>query len=119
MYVILGATGKTGSVVANRLLDKGKKVRVLGRDTKKLAVFTSRGAEGFTANVTDAEALSRAFAGAEAVYAMIPPDPARGPERDHRVHRHGAGEERREACRYAEQLWSGQARQDRTDRGTA
>jgi len=76
MYVILGATGKTGSVVANRLLDKGKKVRVVGRDTKKLATFTSRGAEGFTANVTDAEALSRAFAGAEAVYAMIPPDPA-------------------------------------------
>ena len=74
MYVILGATGNTGSVVANRLLDKGKTIRVVGRDSKKLAAFTSRGAEAFVANVNDAEALSRAFAGAEAVYAMVPPD---------------------------------------------
>ncbi len=76
MYVILGATGNTGSVVANRLLDKGKKMRVVGRDSKKLEAFTSRGAEAFAANVSDAKALSRAFAGAEAVYAMIPPDVA-------------------------------------------
>lgn len=74
MYVILGATGNTGSIVANRLLDKGKKVRVVGRDVKKLAALTARGAEAFAANVSDTEALSRAFAGAEAVYAMIPPD---------------------------------------------
>jgi uncharacterized protein YbjT (DUF2867 family) len=74
MYVILGATGNTGSIVANRLLDKGKKVRVVGRDVKKLAAFTARGAEAFAANASDTEALSRAFAGAEAVYAMIPPD---------------------------------------------
>ena len=74
MYVILGATGNTGSVIANRLLGKKKKVRVVGRDNKKLATFTSRGAEAFTANITDEKALSRAFAGAEAVYVMIPPD---------------------------------------------
>ncbi len=74
MYVILGGTGNTGSVVANALLGKKKKVRVVGRDNKKLAAFTSRGAEAFTANVTDEKALNRAFAGAEAVYAMIPPD---------------------------------------------
>src|SRR5260370_6858697 len=81
MYVILGATGTTGSVVANRLLDKGKKVRVVGRDTKKLATFTGRGAEAFVANVNDAEALNRAFAGAEAVSAMSPPHP---PPANHR-----------------------------------
>jgi uncharacterized protein YbjT (DUF2867 family) len=74
MYVILGATGNTGSVVTNTLLSKQKKVRVVGRDSKKLTTFASRGAEAFTANVTDEKALSRAFAGAEAVYAMIPPD---------------------------------------------
>lgn len=74
MYVILGATGHTGSVVANSLLSKKKKVRVVGRDNKKLAAFTSRGAEAFTANVTDEKALSRAFTGAEAVYVVIPPD---------------------------------------------
>jgi uncharacterized protein YbjT (DUF2867 family) len=73
MYVILGATGNTGSVVAKTLLDGGKKVRVVGRDSKKLAPFVTRGAEAFAADVLDAEALSRAFAGAEAVYALIPP----------------------------------------------
>ena len=32
MYVILGATGNTGSIIANSLLSEGKKVRVVGRD---------------------------------------------------------------------------------------
>jgi uncharacterized protein YbjT (DUF2867 family) len=73
MYVILGATGNTGSVVARKLLDRGKKVRVMGRDSKKLAPFVSRGADAFPANVLDTDALSRAFAGAEGVYVLIPP----------------------------------------------
>jgi uncharacterized protein YbjT (DUF2867 family) len=74
MYTVLGATGNTGSVVARRLLDQGKKVRVVGRDSKKLAPFVSRGAEAFATDVLDTDALSRAFAGAEAVYVLIPPD---------------------------------------------
>lgn len=74
MYVILGASGNTGSVVANALLDKGKKVRVVGRDSKKLARFVSRDAEAAVADAADAEALTRAFAGAEAVYGLVPPN---------------------------------------------
>ena len=74
MYVVLGASGNTGSVVANALLDLGKEVRVVGRDSKKLAPFVNRGAEAFTADVVDGEALSRAFAGAEAAYALTPPN---------------------------------------------
>ena len=30
MYVILGASGNTGSIIANSLLLKGEKVRVMG-----------------------------------------------------------------------------------------
>src|SRR5437016_10817636 len=74
MYVILGATGNTGSVVARKLLDKGKRVRVVGRDNQKLAPFVNRGADAFAADVHDTDALSRAFAGAQGVYALIPPD---------------------------------------------
>jgi uncharacterized protein YbjT (DUF2867 family) len=74
MYVILGATGRTGSVVANTLLNKGKRVRVVGRDSGKLAPFVSRGADAFVADVVDAQALGRAFDGAEGVYALIPPN---------------------------------------------
>jgi uncharacterized protein YbjT (DUF2867 family) len=73
MYVILGATGNTGSVVGRRLLDRGKKVRVIGRDNKKLARFVSQGADAFATDVRDTDALSRAFAGAEGVYVLIPP----------------------------------------------
>lgn len=74
MYVVLGASGNTGSVVANALLDLGKEVRAVGRDSKKLAPFVNRGAEAFTADVVDGEALSRAFAGAEAAYTLTPPN---------------------------------------------
>src|SRR5467141_2362231 len=73
MYVILGATGNTGSVAARRLLDRGRKVRVMGRDSKKLAPFVSRGADAFAADVLDTDALSRAFAGGEGDYVLIPP----------------------------------------------
>jgi uncharacterized protein YbjT (DUF2867 family) len=33
-YVILGASGNTGSIIADFLLSKGEKVRVVGRDAK-------------------------------------------------------------------------------------
>jgi len=83
MYTILGATGNTGSVVAHKLLDGGKKVRVVGRDSKKLAPFVSRGAEAFATDILDMDALSRAFAGAEAVYVLIPPDLTSPKYREH------------------------------------
>jgi uncharacterized protein YbjT (DUF2867 family) len=73
MYVITGATGNTGSVAAEKLLASGEKVRVVGRDAKRLERFTQKGAEAFVADVTDASALEKAFSGAKAVYALIPP----------------------------------------------
>src|SRR6266851_1755241 len=41
MYVILGATGNTGSVISNSLLIKGEKVRVVERDAIAKAVKES------------------------------------------------------------------------------
>jgi len=73
MHVVLGATGNTGSVIANFLLFKGEKVRVLGRDAARLERFVRKGAEAFTANVSDAAALTKAFTGARAAYLMLPP----------------------------------------------
>jgi uncharacterized protein YbjT (DUF2867 family) len=73
MYVILGASGNTGSIIANSLLSKGRKVRVIGRDTGRLQSFVRKGAEAFTANVSDAAALTKAFSGARAAYLMLPP----------------------------------------------
>jgi uncharacterized protein YbjT (DUF2867 family) len=75
MYVVTGATGNTGSVIAQALLAKGEKVCVVGRSKERLAPLVSRGAEPFEADLADATALTRVFDGARAVYFMVPPDP--------------------------------------------
>jgi uncharacterized protein YbjT (DUF2867 family) len=74
MYVITGATGNTGKVIAEKLLAAGQKVRVVGRSAEKLQPFVAKGAEAFTGSVDDAAVMTRAFTGARAVYTMIPPD---------------------------------------------
>jgi len=74
MYVITGATGNTGSVIVEKLLAKGEKVRVIGRHADRLQPFATQGAEPFVAEVEDRAALTKAFAEAKAVYAMIPPN---------------------------------------------
>jgi uncharacterized protein YbjT (DUF2867 family) len=72
-YVILGASGNTGSIIANFLLSKSKNVRVVGRDAGRLQRFVRQGAEAFMADVGDAAALTRAFSGAHAAYLLLPP----------------------------------------------
>ena len=81
-YVILGATGHTGSIVANFMLSKGQKVRVIGRDPGRLRRFVDKGAEAFTADMSDAAALTKAFSGARAAYLLLPP--AKSPEEQER-----------------------------------
>jgi len=77
MHVILGASGNTGSIIANSLLSAGKKVRVVGRDSGRLQRFVDKGAEGFTASLSDTAALTKAFSGARAAYLMLPPAKSR------------------------------------------
>jgi uncharacterized protein YbjT (DUF2867 family) len=73
LYVILGGGGNTGSIIANSLLSKGEKVRVVGRDAGRLQHFVRKGGHAFTADVSDAAALAKAFSGARAAYLMLPP----------------------------------------------
>jgi uncharacterized protein YbjT (DUF2867 family) len=75
MYSIIGASGNTGSVIADKLLAHGEKVRLISRDARRLERFVQKGADPFVANVVDASSLTRAFSGAKAVYLMIPPNP--------------------------------------------
>jgi uncharacterized protein YbjT (DUF2867 family) len=72
MYVITGATGNTGKVIASTLLEAGKKVRIVGRDAEKAKELTDKGAELFQGSTDDTELLKKAFDGATAVYAMLP-----------------------------------------------
>ena len=74
MYVVTGATGHTGSVIAKRLLAQGKKVRAVGRSAERLGSLASLGAEPFAADISNKEAVAKVFSGADAAYLMIPPD---------------------------------------------
>jgi len=49
---------------------------VIGRSRERLQPFVTRGAEAFVAGLNDQAALTQAFSGADAVYAMIPPNAA-------------------------------------------
>ena len=61
MYVITGATGHTGSAAADKLLATGAKVRVLGRDAKRLERFAQKGAEIAVTDMTDAASVMARF----------------------------------------------------------
>ena len=74
MYAITGATGNTGKAITEKLLARGEKVRVIGRDAGRLGPLVKKGAEPFVADVTDATAMARAFTAVNAVYLMVPPN---------------------------------------------
>jgi uncharacterized protein YbjT (DUF2867 family) len=73
MYTVLGATGNIGSVITKKLLEKGEKVRVVGRNASRLEKYAHRGAEAFVADIKDAEALTKALTGVRAAFLMMPP----------------------------------------------
>ena len=72
--VVTGATGRTGGAAARALLEKGEKLRLVGRDAKKLQPLLRNNAEAFVGDVADAGFLARAFEGSTAVYLVVPED---------------------------------------------
>jgi uncharacterized protein YbjT (DUF2867 family) len=80
MYAITGITGQVGGAVARTLLADGANVRAVARDTRKAAPWVERGCELAIAEMSDAPALARGFAGADGVFVLIPPifDPSPG-----------------------------------------
>ncbi len=70
---VLGATGQVGGVVSDLLLQRGVKVRAIGRSAERLQPLAARGAEVALAEVDDPKALSRAFRGADAAFVLLPP----------------------------------------------
>jgi uncharacterized protein YbjT (DUF2867 family) len=99
MYVILGASGHTGTVAAKALLARGEKVRAVGRSKERLAALASQGAESFVADSTQADALTKAFDGARAVYFLIPPDHTNPAYRAHQSELVRAGAQALEAAK--------------------
>jgi uncharacterized protein YbjT (DUF2867 family) len=80
MFAVTGITGQVGGGVARVLLAAGLDVRGVVRDPVKGADWVDQGCEVVVAEMNDPVALARAFAGAEAVFILLPPnvDPAPG-----------------------------------------
>ncbi|HEX5751880.1 MAG TPA: NAD(P)H-binding protein [Archangium sp.] len=73
MFVVTGASGHTGAVVARTLLKQGQRVRVVLRDEARAEPWRRWGAEVVRADLRDVSALAVAMVGAQGAYLMVPP----------------------------------------------
>ena len=82
MFSITGITGNVGGEVARNLLAAGQPVRAVVRNVRKGDTWAERDCEVAIADINDAAALKSAFAGAEGVFVLVPPnfDPSHFPE---------------------------------------
>ncbi|MET0281140.1 MAG: NAD(P)H-binding protein [Steroidobacteraceae bacterium] len=75
MIVITTPAGAIGSQVLARLLDSGTPLRVVERNPARLPARVRSRVEVVQGSHADKDVVSRAFAGAEAVFWLCPPDP--------------------------------------------
>jgi len=74
LVVITGATGNIGKKISETLLAKKIPIRVVARHADKLQELVAKGAEAIVGSLDDQATMAKAFAGADAVFAMIPPN---------------------------------------------
>jgi uncharacterized protein YbjT (DUF2867 family) len=74
MFVIAGVTGRVGSVVAEKLLAKGQKIKVLVRDAGKGAAWSKKGAEVGVGSLDDEAFLAGALKSASGFFTLLPPN---------------------------------------------
>lgn len=80
MFAVTGITGQVGRAVARNLLQAGKQVRAVVRDSNKGENWAREGCQVAIADIYSAAALGEAFQGAEGVFVLAPPvfDPEPG-----------------------------------------
>jgi uncharacterized protein YbjT (DUF2867 family) len=74
MITILGATGTVGKKIADILIKKGEKVRLVARTGDRLRPLVGRQAQAYTGDALNAGFLTEAFKGSDAVFTLIPPN---------------------------------------------
>jgi len=72
-YVITGGAGHISKPLAEKLLAAGHEVTVVSRNAKNVEPLVAKGAETAIGSVEDVPFLTNSFAGADAVYTMVPP----------------------------------------------
>jgi uncharacterized protein YbjT (DUF2867 family) len=75
MIVITTPTGQIGSQVLENLLDIGEALRVIARDAAHLSPEARERVEIVVGSHSDAGVVDAAFAGADAVFWLVPPNP--------------------------------------------
>ncbi len=73
IFVVAGATGHVGSVVARELLAAGHKVRAIVRSVEKAKPLAGLGAELLAGELSDISFLTRAMRGADGAFLLLPP----------------------------------------------
>jgi len=76
MIAILGATGNVGGKIAALLSKKNEPIRVISRSIDHLRPLASKTVTGFAGDAADTDFLLKAFSGVDAVFSLIPPNPA-------------------------------------------
>jgi uncharacterized protein YbjT (DUF2867 family) len=80
IFVVAGATGHVGSVVARELLAAGHKVRAIVRSVEKAKALAGQGAEMLAGELGDVGFLTRALRGADGAFVLLPPPPPGAPD---------------------------------------
>jgi len=74
--VVLGASGRVGSIVAHSLLDKGISIRAVARHTEKLKSLEEKGADIWTGAIEEQDFMNTVFTNAKAAFILTPGDTA-------------------------------------------
>ena len=75
IFVVAGANGHVGSVIARELLAAGHEVRAVVRNASKAKALADGGAELVVGELTEADLLTPAMRGADGAFLLLPPAP--------------------------------------------
>jgi uncharacterized protein YbjT (DUF2867 family) len=75
MIVITAPTGDIGHQVLERIIDSGEAIRVIARNPSQIATQMRDRVEILQGSHGDVDIVTRAFAGADTVFWLTPPDP--------------------------------------------
>jgi uncharacterized protein YbjT (DUF2867 family) len=73
-FAVTGITGQVGGIVARTLLAAGHAVRAVVRSAEKGKAWAKQGCDIAVAEMSDAQSLQAAFAGADGVFILLPPN---------------------------------------------
>ncbi|NEW84178.1 MAG: NAD(P)H-binding protein [Mariniphaga sp.] len=73
-YVVLGSLGNISKPLAQKLVDAGHSVTVISSKAVKIEQIEAFGAKAAIGSVDNVSFLAKTFAGADAVYTMVPPN---------------------------------------------